>query len=123
MPATVISIKPPGNVNHPIVDKAGVMLREFILYLLAIVNSFQLITGDTTSGSLAVTLPPANTAPNYEVFAIKISSDGNTFSLAASGTDKINKQGAWGASSLTVGTAQGAVARLKADGYANWYVC
>ena len=124
MPSTtVISVKPPSNVNHPIVDGSGVMLREFVLYLLVLVNSFTLITQDTTAGNVIVPLPPANAAPNYEVFAIKISADGNTFSLAASGADRINKQGAWGASSLVVGNAQGAVARLKSDGNSQWYVC
>jgi hypothetical protein len=122
MPVTAITIKPPSQVQRPIVDKAGIMLREFVTYLLSLTNTFQLFTADTTAGNFTQPLPLAASLPNQEVFAIKISADGNTFSLSAQGSDKINKQGAWGASALAVGTAQGAAARLKSDGNSNWYV-
>ncbi len=122
--ATVITTKTLSNVNHPVVSRLGVMLREFVQWLQAVTSgSFVLILADTTNGNLAQSLPfPA--PPNCEVFAIKTSSDGNTFSLVPSplSSDVINKAGAWAASSLTVGTTQGSIARLKYDGTANWYV-
>jgi len=122
--ATAITVKPLANVNHPFVEKAKdglVLTRIFASWLRTLVNSFVLITADTTAGNVAQNLPyPAS--PNCEVFAVKISSDGNAFSLVAQGSDVINKAGAWGASSLAVGTTQGANARLKYDGNSNWYV-
>jgi hypothetical protein len=122
MPATAIAAKLFSDATHPIVDKNGVMTEDFAKYLMQLSNTFILLTGDTTAGNLTQPLPAATSLPNQEVFAIKISSDGNTFSLSAQGSDKINKQGAWGAAALTVGTAQGAAVRLKSDGNSNWYV-
>ena len=122
MTVTAVTIKPPSQVQRAIVDKDGIPLREFVIYLLSIQNSFQLFLGDTTAGNVTQPLPLASALPNQEVFAIKTSSDGHTFALSAQGTDTINKQGAWGASTLTIGTAQGEAGRLKSDGFSIWYV-
>ncbi len=122
MTVTAVTIRPPLNVNQPIVDKNGVMRREFVQYITALINSFQLLLGDTTAGTVTQNLPPAASFPNQEVFAIKTSSDVHSFILAAQGSDVISKQGAWAASTLTVGTAQGAAVRLKSDGNSSWYV-
>lgn len=124
MPVTSLTIKPLPDSVRRIVDEAGNISLAFLFYLMNLVNSFTLFTGDTTAGNFTQPLPLAASLPNQEVFAIKISADGNTFSLdvALGSSDKINKQGAWGASNLVVGTVQGAAARLKSDGNSNWYV-
>jgi hypothetical protein len=122
MGAVAITIQPVPNSLRKITDAQGNLDLGFLRFLMQWANSFQLITCDTSAGSVALPLPLAASLPNQEIFAIKTSSDGNTFSLTAQGSDLINKLGAWGASSLTVGTAQGAVARLKSDGNSNFYV-
>ena len=124
MGAVAITIKPINNANHPIVDSKGVLQREEVQYRQSVVNSFQLITQDTTAGAATFHLPTAASLPNQEFRCIKISSDGNLFTVAVAvgSTDVINKLGAWGAASLAIGTAQGANARLCSDGMSNWYV-
>jgi hypothetical protein len=122
MAAQPISLQPLNDVNHPIVDGSGVLKREFVQWLMTLVQSFLLIPQSTSGGNIAYPLPAANTIPNRELLIVKTSSDGNTLSAAAQGNDLINKQGAWAAASLTIGTAQGAFARLRSDGMSNWYV-
>lgn len=121
--ATAITLKPLGNVRNPIVNAAGILTQAFVQWLMALINSFVLITADCTNGVVTQNLPYPS-APNTEVFAVKVSDEGanNAFTLAAQGSDVINKAGAWGASTLAVGTTQGASARLKYDGNSNWYV-
>ena len=117
-----ISLTPITNVSFPIVGKDGTMTREFLTWLTEIFNSFLLIPQSTAAGNVIYPLPSVKSMPNREIILIKTSSDGNTLSASANGTDTINKQGAWGAASLTIGTAQGAFARLQGDGSSNWYV-
>jgi hypothetical protein len=123
MSATPISLQPVNNVTYRIADKEGTPSREFVNWLIGLVNSFLLIPQSTAAGPVAYPLPPAASMPNREIILIKTSADGNALSVAANGTDLINAQGAWGAANYTVGTAQGAVARLRSDGQSNYYVC
>ena len=119
--ATPISLQPLNDVSQPIVDKNGILLQAFVWWLTTILNSSLLIPQSTASGNVAYPLPPANSMPNRTISFIKTSSDGYTLSVAANGTDLINAQGAWGASSYTVGTAQGAAASFMSDGGSSWY--
>ena len=81
-------------------------------------NGASLETVDTISGDANFGVPISNGInQNKEMVFVKISSDANTPTLVASGTDLIN-----GASSAAMNTAQFSVTRLKADGAGNWYI-
>jgi len=124
--ATAITIKPLSNVNvsHPFLQDNGLLRRESVQWLTAIINSLTLITCDTTAGDVTVPLPSVANSPNQEFRLIKISSDAHHFKVTVNDptTETINKQGAWGATTFDVGTAQGASARLVGDGNSAWYV-
>lgn len=111
-------------VNFPPLRADGNFLSENRLIhpdaqkaLLLLYNGFPLETVDTSGGSANFPVPLSSQNQNVEITFVKISSDGNTPTLTASGSDLIN-----GASSKAMGTAQYSHLKLKSDGDGNWYV-
>ncbi len=102
-------------IRAALVKPDGTISDSLQKWLFSVQNLHPLITVDTSGGSFAETLPPAGgntnvgqSNQNQELTFIKISSDGNTFTL----------NGAIGGS-LTL-TAHLAVLKVKSDG-TNWY--
>jgi hypothetical protein len=75
----------------------------------------QVVFCNTTTAGFTVTLPPSTASAGATIVVEKISADGNTLTIAASGTDKIN-----GAATKTT-TVQYTRFTLISDGAGNWY--
>lgn len=70
---------------------------------------------NTASGNKTITLPLSAKSTNTQIRVVKISSDGNTVTVAAQGTDKIN-----GASTKVQATQYQIVTYIP-DGQNGWY--
>lgn len=72
------------------------------------------VSCDTTAGPFTVTLPAALKAASKSIRVMKTSADGNTLTVAAAGSDKIN-----GASTATTAMQYGKFT-LVPDNVSNW---
>lgn len=81
----------------------------------------RLVLVDSTAGVENVKLPLAAQSQGVTVTIIKVSADANNVNAVRQGSDKVNKAGAWNATSVLVGSAQGSHMAFKTDGISQWY--
>lgn len=107
---------------QPLVLQRAGMNIEAIKYFDRLRQSIRLITADSTAGNLSVQLPDCSLEQNQGIWVaiVKISADGNNVTAVRTGSNLINSVGAWGATSLLVGAAQGSHKIFGNDAHANW---
>lgn len=94
--------------------KAAVLQNPLTVTAAYMANPGDVVWCDTTAAGFTVTLPAASKAASKSIRVIKKSSDGNTLTVAAAGSDKIN-----GAGTQTTAAQYGKFT-LVPDNVSNW---